>query len=90
MNIKPTTLMVALLVNVAFLQPAIATEKRASTSPNSNIAGVESITKSQAQAAKMFLVVENFEKIDANSDGRVTRYELRQYALSTRRHIPMT
>ena len=51
---------------------------------------VQSITKSEAKAANMALIVENFERIDANNDGIVTRNELRAYVLSTRRHVPMT
>lgn len=51
---------------------------------------VQSITKSEAKAAKMALIVENFERIDANNDGIVTRNELRAYVLATRRHVPMT
>jgi Ca2+-binding EF-hand superfamily protein len=53
-------------------------------------APVQSITKSEAKAARMAVIVENFEKIDANNDGVVTRKELRAYVLSTRRHVPMT
>lgn len=94
MNIKAMTLTIALLGNVAFLQPSMATGTRSDatqhSTPNKNASAIESITKSQARAARMFRVVENFEKIDANRDGRVTRHELRLYALSTRRHVPMT
>lgn len=50
----------------------------------------DSVTKSQAKAARMDIVVNNFEKIDANNDGVVTRNELRAYALSMRRHVPLT
>jgi hypothetical protein len=50
----------------------------------------QALTKSQAQAAGMIEVVLNFEKIDANGDGNVTRDELRAYALANRRHVPMT
>lgn len=50
----------------------------------------QSVTKSEAKAARMDVVVNNFEKIDANNDGVVTRNELRAYALSIRRHVPMT
>nr|WP_041296686.1 hypothetical protein [Janthinobacterium sp. Marseille] len=53
-------------------------------------APVQSITKSEAKAANMALIVENFERIDANNDGIVTRNELRAYVLSTRRHVPLT
>ena len=51
---------------------------------------MQSITKSEAQAANMALIVENFERIDANNDGIITRNELRAYVLATRRHVPMT
>ncbi len=94
MNIKSIVLMTALLGNVAFSQPSMATETHLDatrySAPSAGTSSIESITKSQAKAAKMFRVVENFEKIDANRDGRVTRHELRLYALSTRRHVPMT
>ncbi len=94
MHIKSIALMAALLGNVAFLQPAMAKETRleARKNPtlNKSVSSVESLTKSQAKAAKMFRVVNDFEKIDANRDGRVTRHELRLYALSARRHVPMT
>lgn len=50
----------------------------------------ESVTKSQAKAAGMLDIVENFDKIDANKDGRITRNEMRAYALAMRRHVPMT
>jgi hypothetical protein len=49
-----------------------------------------SVTKSQAKAARMDIVVDNFEKIDADNNGVVTRNELRAYALSMRRHVPLT
>jgi hypothetical protein len=50
----------------------------------------DSVTKSQAKAAGMLDIVENFEKIDSNKDGRITRNEMRAYVLATRRHVPMT
>jgi hypothetical protein len=50
----------------------------------------QALTKSQAQAAGMIQVVLNFEKIDANGDGVVTRGELRAYVLANRRYVPMT
>ncbi|MFJ7567271.1 EF-hand domain-containing protein [Herminiimonas sp. NPDC097707] len=94
MHIKSIVLMAALLGNVAFLQPSIAKETRLNatqhSAPGTDVSRVESLTKPQAKAAKMFRVVNDFERIDANRDGRVTRDELRLYALSTRRHVPMT
>lgn len=51
---------------------------------------VETITKEQARAAKMTLVVDNFDRIDTNGDGVVSRKELRDYLLANRRHVPMT
>lgn len=51
---------------------------------------VQSITKAEAKHAGIALIVENFDKIDANRDGVVTRAELRSYLLANRRHVPMT
>jgi hypothetical protein len=48
------------------------------------------LTKSQAIAAGMTGIALNFEKIDTNRDGIVTRDELRAYALANRRYAPMT
>lgn len=94
MHIKSIALMATLLGNVAFLQPSMATETHRNARQHSasatDIPNLESITKPQAKAAKMFRVVNDFEKIDVNRDGRVTRHELRLYALSARRHVPMT
>jgi uncharacterized protein YdeI (BOF family) len=67
-----------------------AQDKTASYKAPAATAPVQSITKSEAKAANMALIVENFERIDANNDGIVTRNELRAYVLSTRRHVPMT
>jgi Ca2+-binding EF-hand superfamily protein len=39
--------------------------------------GDGALTKAEAQAANMGRVVEHFERIDANKDGKVTREELR-------------
>ncbi|HWU99040.1 MAG TPA: hypothetical protein VN114_11045 [Oxalicibacterium sp.] len=61
-----------------------------STMYSMTTASRDSVTKSQAKAARMDIVVDNFEKIDANNDGIVTRNELRAYALSMRRHVPLT
>lgn len=71
---------------------AVATTSYRATAPAQTSAQtpVQSITKSEAKAAKMALIVENFERIDANNDGIVTRNELRAYVLATRRHVPMT
>lgn len=86
MNAKFVLLTAAMVVANSVLPWANAQEKNVSYKTSY----AKSITKSQAKAAKMFQVVENFEKIDANNDGVVTRKELREYALSTRRHVPMT
>lgn len=64
--------------------------KQAQDKSASTKAPVQSITKSEAKAANMPLIVDNFEKIDANNDGIVTRNELRAYVLATRRHVPTT
>lgn len=86
MNVKLAALMAILLgANIAAAQPL-----RHAVPEKSSTAARQSVTKSQAKAAKMAVVVENFERIDANNDGIVTRNELRAYALSMRRHVPMT
>lgn len=86
MNIKFAALMAILLgANIVAAQPI-----RYVKSEQTSVAVQKTLTKSQAKAAKMDLVVENFERIDANNDGVVTRNELRAYALSMRRHVPMT
>lgn len=94
MNAKLIAIAAVLLSNVAFSQPMPAPDIRRvateNTTVRNNAQGPKSITKSQAKAAKLVRVVENFEKIDTNNDGVVTRQELRLYALSTRRHVPMT
>jgi hypothetical protein len=72
---------------------AATTEKfRQESSPRPPVVQATDITltKSQAEAAGMMDVVQNFEKIDANNDGVITRSELRAYLLATRRHVPMT
>ncbi|GGC06697.1 hypothetical protein GCM10007205_14920 [Oxalicibacterium flavum] len=51
---------------------------------------VQSITKAEARAARIAVIVDNFERIDANGDGVVTREEMRAYLLTNRRHVPMT
>lgn len=48
------------------------------------------LTKKDARNAGMSRIVKNFEKIDINQDGVVTRDELYVYALSSRRFVPMT
>lgn len=86
MNVKLAALMAILLgANLAVAQPL-----RHAAPEQSSAVARQSVTKSQAKAAKMAVVVENFERIDANNDGVVTRNELRAYALSMRRHVPMT
>ena len=94
MNAKLIAIIAVLFSNVAFSQPSTgmdlhraAAEK---TNARNNAPAPKSITKSQAKTAKLVRVVENFERIDTNHDGVVTRQELRLYALSTRRHVPMT
>ncbi|RBA24991.1 EF-hand domain-containing protein [Herminiimonas fonticola] len=94
MNAKLIAIAAILLSNVAFSQPVAGTDVRRAAAENTaarnNAPAPKSITKSQAKAAKLVRVVENFERIDTNNDGVVTRQELRLYALSTRRHVPMT
>ncbi|MES2024566.1 MAG: EF-hand domain-containing protein [Pseudomonadota bacterium] len=95
MKIKLIALTIALMVvnaTAAQLSAEAYQSKHAQDKAASQkvIAPVQRITKSEAKAAKMALIVENFEKIDANNDGVVTRSELRAYVLSTRRHVPMT
>jgi len=94
MNAKLIAIAATLLSNVAFSQPATAMEVRRVATENrtvrNNAQAPKSITKSQAKEAKLVRVVANFERIDTNNDGVVTRQELRLYALSTRRHVPMT
>ncbi len=94
MNAKLIAIAAVLFSNVAFSQPAAGTDVRRTATENtaarSNAPAPKSITKSQAKAARLGRVVENFERIDTNKDGVVTRQELRLYALSTRRHVPMT
>ncbi len=94
MNAKLIAIAAVLLSNVAFSQPLAGTDVRRAAAENTrvrnSVPATKSITKSQAKEAKLARVVENFEKIDTNNDGVVTRQELRLYALSTRRHVPMT
>lgn len=94
MNTKLIAIAAVLFCNVAFSQPAAGTDVRHAAAENTaarNTATAQkSITKSQAKAANLVRVVENFERIDTNKDGLVSRQELRLYALSTRRHVPMT
>lgn len=92
MNAKLIGLMAILLgANIVAAQPVTtaALEHNLQSKPAS-YSSRDSVTKSQARAARMDIVVENFEKIDANNDGLVTRNELRAYALSMRRHVPLT
>ncbi|MBF8178605.1 MAG: hypothetical protein K2Y13_02250 [Burkholderiaceae bacterium] len=93
MKKKLIALTIALVVvnaTAAQLSAEAYRSKHAQDKTASYKAPVQSITKSEAQAANMALIVENFERIDANNDGIVTRNELRAYVLSTRRHVPMT
>ncbi len=94
MNKKLIVTAAVLISNLAFSQSAAGTDVRHASAEKSTIHNSltkpKSITKSQAKAAKMTLVVENFARIDTDNDGAVTRQELRLYALSTRRHVPMT
>ena len=86
MNVKLAALLAILFgAHIAVAQPL-----RHAVPEKSSTAARQSVTKSQAKAARMDIVVENFERIDANNDGIVTRRELRAYALSMRRHVPMT
>lgn len=92
MNAKLIALAAILFgANIAAAQPvSIAGLDRNFQQKSTSVSSRQSVTKSQAKAAKMDVVVENFERIDANNDGIVTRNELRAYALSVRRHVPMT
>ena len=93
MNIKLLALAAALLVSSG-IDPQHAYAAAAGTNRPADHANTQSekisLTKSEAKAAGMVRVVENFEKIDANNDGIVTRNELRAYLLSTRHYAPMT
>jgi len=93
MNAKYLIAISALLfTNLAFAQSVVP----ASMQKNANAARlqvsnpVQSITKAEAKHAGITLIVDNFDKIDANNDGIVTRAELRSYLLANRRHVPMT
>ncbi len=94
MNAKLVTLLTTLLgAGIAIAQPVMVAglNQEAQAKTASYRSGLtQSVTKSEAKAARLDVVVDNFEKIDANNDGIVTRNELRAYALSTRRHVPMT
>lgn len=94
MKAKLIAIAAVLFSNVAFSQPSVTKELSSAKAKNTQAGKIastpKSITKSQAKAAKLFLVVENFASIDTNHDGVVTRNELRLYALSTRRYVPMT
>lgn len=92
MNAKLIGLMAILLgANLAAAQPpSIAALEHDLRGKPAVYSSRDSVTKSQAKAARMDIVVDNFEKIDANNDGVVTRNELRAYALSMRRHVPLT
>lgn len=84
---------IALTAALAIAQIAAATNQKPQTMTPSERAvqsSAVSLSKSQAKAAGLIAIVENFEKIDANADGVVTRNELRAYALATRRYVPMT
>ena len=94
MNVKLIAIAAVLLSNLVFSQAFAGTDGRRAaaehTVDHSNAQASDSITKSEAKAANLGRVVENFERIDTNNDGLVTRQELRVYALSTRRYVPMT
>jgi len=94
MNVKLIAIAAILLGNLVFSQAIAGTDGRRAVAENTvdhnNTQATKSITKSEAKAAKLARVVENFERIDTNNDGLVTRQELRVYALSTRRYVPMT
>jgi Ca2+-binding EF-hand superfamily protein len=84
--------LIAIMAALAIAHFAAATNRTPPSEPHSavNAANVMSLSKSQAEAAGMIDIVRNFDRIDANKDGVVTRNELRAYALVTRRHAPMT
>ena len=94
MNVKLIAIAAVLLSNLAFSQAIAGMDERRAAAENTidqnNAQATKSITKSEAKTAKLARVVKNFEKIDTNNDGSVTRQELRVYALSTRRYVPMT
>lgn len=52
--------------------------------------GTLAMSKAEAADAMMFRIVDNFEEIDRNHDGLVTRNELHAYAINARRNVPMT
>jgi Ca2+-binding EF-hand superfamily protein len=86
--------LIAVVAALAIAHLAAATTEKSRQESSSRPAVAQtadiSLTKSQAEAAGMMDVVQNFEKIDANNDGVITRGELRAYLLATRRHVPMT
>ena len=85
--------LIAAAAALAIAHFAIATTKTSQpNTPPSTVSSSSAIrlTKPQAEAAGMIDVVENFERIDANNDGVITRNEMRAYLLATRRHAPMT
>jgi len=88
MNAKLIAIMAALAI--AHFAAATNRTPQSDAPAVANAASVMSLSKSQAEAAGMTDVVKNFERIDANKDGVVTRNELRAYALVSRRHAPMT
>jgi len=93
MNAKYLITISALLFsNLAFAQSVVpASMQKNPNTPNLHVSNpVQSITKAEAKNAGIALIVENFDKIDANNDGVVTRAELRSYLLANRRHVPMT
>lgn len=90
MKAKLILMAAVMFSNVAFSQPTSGKEFKSKNTAGQIASTPQSITKSQAKEAKLSLVVKNFSSIDANNDGVVTRDELRLYALSTRRYVPMT
>jgi len=68
----------------------VACQAHAGIQPVNSATPSVAVTKSQAFAAGMRDLAANFEKIDANRDGLVTRDELRAWVLANRRYAPMT
>lgn len=93
MNAKYLLTVTALLfANIAVAQSVMTAHMTRNDQPQAvQISNpVQSITRDEAKSAGIALIVENFDKIDTNHDGIVTRAELRSYLLANRRHVPMT
>lgn len=93
MNAKTVLTITALFfANIAVAQSVVTAHMTKNDHPQAvQISNpVQSITRDEAKTAGIALIVDNFDKIDTNHDGVVTRAELRSYLLANRRHVPMT